>query len=211
MYAGTVTADPLAALTETRRRTIAAVEPLSQRQLDFSLAPNRWSVGEIAHHITLSEGIYRDEIGRLIALARAGKRPYLRRTFKDVNVSPLFLPTALFSMMEIPMSIMSRFIPESVRSFMTEFPLVPTRNPDIATPRHGIPAAELRELLARGIDATRALIATNADLDLSKMISEHPLTGATAVPDILHFLMLHERRHQGQMERVRSDFRFPPS
>jgi len=206
-----VTADRLAALTETRRQTIAVVEPLSQRQLDFSLGPSRWSVGEIAHHIALSERIYRDEIAQLIALAREGKRPYLYRTFKDVNVSPLFLPAPLFSMMEIPMGVMSRFIPESVRSFMTEFPLVPTRNPDIATPRRGMPAAELHDALAHGISATRKLIADNADLDFSKMISEHPLTGATAVPDILHFLVLHERRHQGQMERVRSDFRFPPS
>ena len=206
-----MTDQPLAALTETRRRTIAVLEPLSQRQLDYSPGYRRWSVGEIAHHIVLSESIYRDEIAQLIALARAGKRPYLRRSFRDVNVAPLFLPTPLFTMMEIPMGIMSRFIPTAVRSFMTEYPLVPTRNPDIATPRHGIPAAELSSALARGIDDTRALIAANADLDFSKMISEHPLTGATAVPDILGFLVLHERRHQGQMERVRSDWRFPPA
>jgi hypothetical protein len=205
-----VTARPLAALAETRRRTIAVLEPLSQLQLDFSPRPGRWSVGQIAHHIVLSESIYRDEIARLVALARAGRRPYLRRSFRDVNVAPLFLPTPLFAMMEIPMGIMSRFIPTAVRSFMTEFPLVPTRNPDIATPRHGVPAAELCGALARGMDDTRALIAANADLDFSSMISEHPLTGATAVPDILGFLDLHEKRHQGQMERVRSDSRFPP-
>jgi uncharacterized damage-inducible protein DinB len=206
-----VTPQQLVTLTETRRRTIAVLEPLSQRQLDYSPSPGRWSVGEVAHHIILSESIYRDEIARLIALARAGNRPHLHRSFRDVNVAPLFLPTPLFTMMEIPMGIMSRFIPTAVRSFMTEYPLVPTRNPDIATPRHGMPADELRSALARGIDDTRTLIESNADLDYSKMISEHPLTGATAVPDILHFLVLHERRHQGQMERVRSDWRFPPS
>lgn len=200
---------PLAAVAETRKRTLAVIEPLSQRQLDFSQGTGRWSIGEIAHHIVLSESIYRDEIARLIALARAGKRPYIHRSFKDVNVAPLFLPESIFSMMEIPMGIMSRFIPTSVRSFMTEYPLVPTRNPDIATPRTGMPGQELRAALARGVDETRALIAANRDLDFSRMISEHPLTGATAVPDILHFLSLHERRHQGQMERVRLDSRFP--
>ena len=206
-----MSADLLAALTETRRVTIAVVDPLSQRQLDFKPGDTRWSVGEIAHHIVLSESMYRDEIARLVGLAREGRRPYLKRTFTDVNVAPLFLPGPLLSMMEIPIGIMSRFVPTAVRSFMTEFPLVPTRNPDIATPQHGMPAAELRNTLVRSLDDTRGLIAANGDLDFTRMISEHPLTGATSVPDILRFLALHERRHQGQMERVRTDPRFPPS
>jgi hypothetical protein len=201
----------LAALTETRRRTIAAVGPLSQRQLDFAPRAGRWSVGEIADHVTISETIYRDEMARLVALARDGRRPYLRRTFRDVNVAPMFLPDLLLSMMETPMGIMSRFIPTSVRAFLTEYPVVPVRNPDIATPRRGVQAAALVDGLARGLEQTRTLIAANADLDLSGMISEHPLTGACAIPDILHFMVLHERRHQGQMERVRTDSRFPPS
>jgi hypothetical protein len=201
----------LAALTDTRRRTIAVVEPLSQRQLDFVPRPGRWSVGEIAHHITISEAIYRDEMARLIALAREGKPSYLRRTFKDVNVAPRFVPRAVFSMMEFPMGIMSRFIPAAVRGFMTEHPIVPVRNPDIATPRHGVAARDLVDGLERGLADTRALIESNADLDLSKMVSEHPLTGACAIPDILHFMALHERRHYGQMEGVRTDSRFPPA
>lgn len=201
----------LATLTETRRGTIAAVRPLSQRQLDFVPRAGRWSVGEIADHITISETIYRDEMARLVRLARDGKRPYLRRTFKDVNVAPMFLPDVLFSMMDMPMAIMSRFIPTAVRAFLTEYPVVPVRNPDIATPRRGVQAAELLDGLTRGHDETRELILANADLDLSKMVSEHPLTGACAIPDILHFMALHERRHQGQMERVRTDSRFPPS
>ena len=201
----------LAALTETRRRTIAVVLPLSQAQLDFVPRAGRWSVGEIAHHITISETIYRDEMARLVALAREGKRPYLRRTFEDVNVAPKFVPRPLFSMMEIPMGIMSRFIPTAVRGFLTEYPVVPVRNPDIATPRRGVASAELIDGLTRGADETRALIESNAHLDLSKMISEHPLTGACAIPDILHFMALHERRHYGQMEAVRTDPRFPVS
>jgi hypothetical protein len=57
IYNGYVSAQPLAALTETRRRTIAVLEPLSQRQLDYSPSPARWSVGEVAHHIALSQSI----------------------------------------------------------------------------------------------------------------------------------------------------------
>ena len=204
-----MTGDPVAALTAARAQTLAALGPLAQAQLDFSPGPRRWSVGEVADHLLLAEGLYRDEIGRLIALARAGERPYLKRSFADINVSPFYLPTPVLSMLEVPFGLMSRVIPDTVRSFITEFPLLPARNPGLATPRHGRRAADLRADLARSIADTRALIAANMDLDMTRMISEHPLTGASNVPAILRFLSEHERRHQGQMEKVRSDSRFP--
>ena len=201
----------LAALSAARAQTLAALAPLSQAQLDFSPRPGRWSIGEVADHLLLAEGLYRDEIERLVALARAGRRPYLKRSFDDINVAPLHLPTPLLSWLQLPLSVMTSVMPEQVRSFVTEFPVLPTRNPDRATPRHGRPGAELRAALARSLADTRGLVEANKDLDFARMISEHPLTGASDVPQILRFLSLHERRHQGQMERVRSDPRFPRS
>ena len=56
---------------------------------------------------------------------------------------------------------------------------------------------------------TRAVIADNAGMDFTSMISEHPLTGVTNVAQIFGFLTLHERRHHTQMERVRMNPRFP--
>ena len=58
--------------------------------------------------------------------------------------------------------------------------------------------------------ASRALVASNAAMDFTHMISEHPLTGATNVEQIFRFLTLHERRHHVQMERVRISPQFPP-
>jgi uncharacterized damage-inducible protein DinB len=201
--------DSLAGLKATRAQTLAALAPLSQAQLDFSPGPGRWSIGEVADHLLLAEGLYRDEIARLVALARAGQRPYLKRSFDDINVAPLHLPTPILSLLQVPFSIMSRMLPDQVRSIVTEFPVLPTRNPDAATPRRGRPGAELRAALARSLAQTSALVEANGDLDFTGMISEHPLTGASDVPQILRFLSLHERRHQGQMERVRSISRFP--
>jgi hypothetical protein len=86
---------------------------------------------------------------------------------------------------------------------------VPTRNPDIATPCYARPAAELRQGLAESLAATRALIAQNASMDFTNMVTEHPLTGATNVEQVFAFLTLHERRHQVQMERVRINPQFP--
>ena len=201
----------LAALSAARAQTLAALAPLSQAQLDFSPGPGRWSIGEIADHLRLAEELYRDEIARLVALARAGNRPYLKRSFEDINVAPLRLPTPVLSWLSVPFSLMSRVLPDQVLSFVTEFPVLPTRNPDRATPRPGRPGAELRAALARSLADTRALVEANGDLDFARLISEHPLTGASDAPQILRFLSLHERRHQGQMERVRSDPRFPRS
>ena len=206
---GNGTCDRLNELTSVRAMTLAAVSPLSQSQLDFSPRPGRWSIGEVADHLLLAEREYRDEIQRLIALARAGKTPYLKRSFADANVSPLFLPNAVLSALEVPFSIVGRFVPDALRGAITEIPILPTRNPDFSTPRAHRRADAIKADLAASIQKTRDLIATNVDLDLSKLVSEHPLMGRTNVPQILTFLARHERRHQGQMERVRAVKGFP--
>ncbi|HEX6464200.1 MAG TPA: DinB family protein [Vicinamibacterales bacterium] len=199
----------LAAFAGVRAQTLAGVAPLRQPQLDFRPREGSWSIGEIADHLILAEALYRGEITRLIAMVQNGERPYLKRSFADVNVSPLYLPDVMLSFLEVPFGMMSRMIPESVRSVVTQFPIVPIRNPDVATPRFGRPAAELREDLTNSLARTRALIEEHATLDFTRMVSEHPLTGAANVEQIFGFLTLHERRHHVQMERVRINPRFP--
>jgi hypothetical protein len=199
----------IAAFVAARTQTIAAVAPLSQAQLDFCPRQGSWSVGEVADHLVLAEALYRGEIAALIELVKKGQRPYIRRSFAEVNVSPFFLPDPVLTMFQMPLGIVSRMIPQAVRSMVTEFPLLPTRNPDIATPRPRRLAEELKRDLVGSAEQTRRLIETNPGLDYASMISEHPLTGATNVAQIFGFLALHERRHQQQMERVRRHPRFP--
>jgi uncharacterized damage-inducible protein DinB len=201
--------DRLNEFASARALTLAAITPLSQAQLDFSPRPGKWSIGEVVDHVLLAETEYRGEIGRLVDLARAGKPAYIRRSFAEANVSPLFLPDSVLSLLEAPFSLFGRFVPDSVRGLITEMPLLPTRNPDFATPRPRRAAVELKRELAASIAATRDVIAANDDLDFSRLVSEHPLMGRTSVPQILTFLARHERRHQGQMERVRMEPGFP--
>lgn len=200
---------PLSEFASARAMTRAAVGPLSQAQLDFAPAPGRWSIGEIADHLLLSEDLYRGEVAELIELARAGRPAYRRHSFADVNVAPLHLPDAVLSYLEAPLGFMSRLIPDSVRGIVTEFPLLPTRNPDFATPRPGRFARDLKADLAESAAKMHAMLEANADLDFEALVSEHPLTGRANVPQILTFLTRHERRHQGQMERVRMARAFP--
>ena len=206
---GSGTRDRLNEFASVRALTLAAVRPLSQAQLDFSPRPGRWSVGEIAHHLVLSEDLYRGIFTRLVDLARARQPTYHRHTLADVNVAPLHLPNAVMSWMGVPLGVMTRLIPASVINLLTEIPILPTRNPDIATPRPGRPAGELKADLAASVAKTRAIIESNTDLDFDQLVSEHPLTGRTNVTQILTFLAGHERRHQRQMDGVRADPRFP--
>jgi hypothetical protein len=201
--------DRLHEFAAVRAATIEKIAMLSQAQLDFSPRQGRWSIGEIADHLRLSEELWRGEISRLVDLARAGRPTYLRRSFADVNVSPAFLPSAVLSMLEVPLGIMSRFMPDAVVGMMTELPILPMRNPDVATPRARRPSAELIAELNAAIDQTRHLIGANTGLDFDRMISTHPLMGSNNVPQMLLLLARHERRHHVQMDRVRSDSRFP--
>jgi hypothetical protein len=193
-----------------RGDSVRIAAPLTQAQLDFCPRFGRWSIGEVLHHLMLAEDLYRGEIARLVDLARAGRHPYIRRSFSEVNVAPFFVPDAVLPMFDMPFSIMNRFIPQSVRDFAIEYPFVPIRNPSIATPRAGRAAAELRDELVSSLEQTRVLLVSNVDLPFEQMVSEHPLMGPANVPQILAFLARHERRHHSQIERVRTDGRFPP-
>jgi uncharacterized damage-inducible protein DinB len=207
--ANNLTVQRLNEFASVRSMTVASLAPLVQAQLDFSPAPGRWSLNQIADHLLKSEGLYRGEIERLAAMARAGQEPYVRYTFSDIDVRPLGLPVPLLSLVEGPFRAISGNLPDAVRSFLTIVPVMPARNPSIASPRAGRPAPEVVADLRLSIARTRETIEANADLDMEVMRVDHPLTGATTVPDILLFLARHERRHQSQMEGVRSSPRFP--
>lgn len=199
----------LNAFGAARADTLGLIGRLSQAQLDFSPRPGRWAIGEVADHLRLSELLWREEVRQLVGLARSGRRPVLRHSFREINVSPLHIPTPILSMFEIPFSFVNRFVPDAVIGMITEFPILPTRNPDAATPRAGRPGAELIRELHDALEETRQLIDANADLDFAAMTSEHPLMGANNVPQVLGFLARHERRHHSQIRGVLSDARFP--
>jgi len=196
-------------LASARAHTLQLVATLTQVQIDFSPRAGIWSIGEVLDHLLRAEHLYRTEIATLIALKRAGKRPYLQRSFADVNVRPAFLPRAFLPLLEIPFSLMSAFMPDVLIDTLTENPLVPVRNPDAATPEARRSAEQLRGELAKSIEDTRLLLAMNADIDMRELVSSHPFTGSSNVPRILRFLAMHERRHHGQINRLRSDPSFP--
>jgi uncharacterized damage-inducible protein DinB len=192
----------------TRARTLTMVDRLMQEQFDIVPAPRRWSIGEVLDHMLRAERLNRDQVARLIQLKREGRRPELRLTFSDLNVSVVGIPRSLLPLFETPLTLMNMFVPDSLRNYLTRTRLVPFRNPDRATPQARRQGAELRGDLTASLQETERLFQNNPDLDYDQMFVEHPLLGRYNVPGLLRFMSAHEQRHQSQIAAIKSRFSY---
>ena len=193
----------------TRSRTIALMTQLSQEQLDFTSATGKWSTGEVLDHLLLAEKVNRDQIIELIELKKAQQKPFVRRTFADVNVSVAYIPKSVLPILEVPFTVLNTFVPVRAREFITRNRLIPAQTPDVGIPQRGRPAAQLREELANSFQETESLFKDNPDLDYCEMRVQHPLMGTNNVPELLRFMALHEQRHQSQIKDTLASPRFP--
>jgi hypothetical protein len=191
--------------------TLAQVEGLTQPELDYAPAPDRWSIGEVLDHMLLAERLNREQVAKLIGMARAGRKAELRLTFSDLNISVAGLPRSLLPLLEAPLTLINMFVPESLRNYLTRKRLIPFRNPDPATPHRGRSAAELRGDLITSLQETERLFQTNADLDHDVMVVQHPLLGRYDVPGLLRFMSAHEERHQSQIVSIQTASYSPTS
>ena len=202
-YSSTL-AEGLAEFRTTRARTLQMIEGLTQAELDYTPAPNRWSIGEVLDHMLLGERLNREQIVRLIQLKREGRRPELILTFSDLNISVVGVPRFFLPLFEAPLTVINMFVPDSLRNYLTRTRLIPFRNPDPATPQRGRPAAELRRDLIASLQETERLFQDNPDLDYDEMVVQHPLLGRYDVPGLLRFMSAHEERHQSQITGIQS-------
>jgi DinB superfamily len=199
----------LALVGAARQRTLELVAGLTQVQIEFSPDPGRWSVGEVLDHLLLAEALNRRDIAELIALAKSGRRPYLKRTFADMNVSMAFIPKSMLPSLEVPFRLLSLVVPRSARELLTRYRLVPAQSPDVGTPRKGRFIDELREELHGSLQEMKALFEANPTLDYRAMIHQHPLMGVNNALQLLRIVALHEQRHQSQISDILRHPGFP--
>jgi hypothetical protein len=188
-------------LAVVRAGTLALIENLEQEQADRSDA-GRWSPGEILDHLLKAERVNRDEIARLIDLAEAGKDPYLRRRFADLDLAPPFVPRAILPLLDLPFSLATLLLPASLREAVIRSRWPPGRAPRALAPQRGRPIGELRAELASSLEATRRLFEVHPDLDYRRMLLQHPLLGLSDPIDILGTIRAHEQRHQQQLREA---------
>ena len=191
-----------------RARTLTMVRGLSQVQMNYTPAPEKWSIGEILDHLLLSEEFFRGEIAQLIQLKKTGRQPVLARRLADLNFSMAFIPKGALSLFEVPLNFLNVFIPSCLREFMIRNRLVPAQSADVAIPSKGRPAGELRNDLESFVKQTAALLEANPSLDYSEMSEQHPLLGTNNVLQLLRLLAFHEQRHQYQISDILSDPKF---
>lgn len=139
------------------------------------------------------------DIERLIALERAGERPFLRRTFRDLDVSVLFIPRQALPLLEIPVSLFGLFVPRGLRLALARARWLPVQSPTVAEPRPGRPGSALRRDLEESFGRTERLFADSGDLRWDRMTVSHPLLGTNDVPSLLRLMDRHEQRHQDQI------------
>jgi len=201
--------DELAELGRCRAKTLELIESLNQHQFDYSPGSDRWSVGEVLHHLFLTEKTYRDDMAKLVELKKSGKRSVVRRSFSEIDLRFFFLPEFVLRLGEIPMEIFTRLMPREIRDYLIRNRLIPFQNPSISAPRKGIARDELRRMLTASLGETEKLIRSNPSLNYDSMIHKHPILGINTVPQLVRIQSLHEERHQSQIKEIKNHRDFP--
>ena len=163
-------------LQSSRARLLDGVSSLSQAELDFTQSPDRWSIGEIPHHLQLIELSVARLIGRLLEhAARDGLGPDPRT--------------------ESVLGSLDQFAVESAgQKFVT---------PAASAPQKGCAKQVLLEGLAGSRAALLAVVEKAGAFDLSQLSFPHPALGRLDGYQWLLFVGQHELRHLHQIERSR--------
>jgi len=179
------------ALAELRERLAAdlgavtsAVGGLTQAQADWRPAPDRWSVGEVLHHMLLSNRMFALVVRKLI---QQGRR-------QGLTAGPT-----------------SRRSWPRLRSITDVSASGPVKNPDRVTPTRGFPIEQLRQELAASHESVEAQIPALAGLDLEALHMPHPLGFELNLYHWLDIAGAHERRHLTQIQAVMAEPGFPPT
>jgi uncharacterized damage-inducible protein DinB len=182
---------------------------LTQEQADFRPSPGSWSIGQIAGHLLLSEKMYREQLQRLIELAREGRKTNVELSLRQVNSSIAYIPRDILPLFDTPLRVFNNFIPRAFREAMFRYPIVPASTPAISEPPVTAHIKTLRADLKTSLAATEALFAEPLPPNLSEMTLTHPLMGTNNPIQLLSLMGAHEERHQTQIRAVKSHAQYP--
>lgn len=166
-------------LTETKKDFLKAVKGLSEAQLNFKTAPERWSIAECIEHIALTEtALFQMSQGALKKPAEPAKRSEIK-----VNEE----------------QIIAKITNRSGKAQAPEF-LQPTKkfpSTDAAIKNF----TEQRDKIIMYLKSTQNELKTH--------FGAHPVTGTIDAYQVLILLSAHCKRHTLQIEEVKADANFP--
>jgi uncharacterized damage-inducible protein DinB len=169
----------IAELQRTKSLLIQELKGLSDKQLKFKSAPDKWSIAEIVEHIALAEnGIFQITQTTLKAPADSSKR-------KEIKVTEA----------EIKKRLTNR--------------TTKVQSPEIIKPTGKFPSANAAyQTFANCRDATIEYISTTND-DLLNHFWQHPATGTIDLYQTILLIAAHSERHILQIIEVKNDINFP--
>ena len=173
-------------LSVNRETAITLLEGLTNEQLGWRPAPDRWGLADICSHLAIMMNCYLPSIDESIRHGHADAA-YSDRPFHGSVVSRLLVWS-----MEPPVRVR-------------------LRTPKGMQPRHVIDAEQALQLYHTSQNAFELRLERAAGLDLAHVRVRHPLFSPArlALGSVLAILLAHERRHLGQATAVRNDAAFP--
>src|SRR6266446_5168451 len=143
-------------IQQERIAVLSQFQSLSQDQVDYKLSSASCSIGQIAHHMGLTEKLLQDNVRAL--LPNGGEtREFTRRIgFDELPMGPQVIPHALLRLAPIwlPFAMMRRFMPRAMRTFILANPIIKVRTAPAVEPEAVIPHAQLIEYLRQLRDST---------------------------------------------------------
>lgn len=205
----------LAKIDSARRTFLSQINPLSQEQLDFKPGRNEWSVGEVAHHVALTEEGFQNTLRELLEKGGQSGSAIKNIGIDELALGPSVIPQrVLQGMLQLPgvrapMSLGMTLMPDFIKSFILANPLMKIRTAPALVPKAGLPRQTLFGQLKSLRAATLALVEPLGDKDLSRYRWQHPLFGTRDIYSTLEMLADHDQRHLIQIERIKRARAFP--
>ena len=168
-------------LTTMRDQVLKESSTLTAAQWNFKAAPDRWSVGDVVHHLALAETLLFD----LQQKQASG---------------PAATPEQLAAV-KGKEAMIRKGVPDRTKKFQAPEPLQPGKDPQLATQKDIL--AAFRERRTKTID-----YASTTKDDLRNRIGDAPV-GPLDAYQWLVFIAAHSERHLAQLREVKADPGFP--
>lgn len=187
-------------LKETRQQLLDAVRNLSDAQMKFKAAPDKWSVAEIVEHLVNAENAVFGVVTQQVLKSPAP--PELRTLIKEhVMKSPV--PVAgpgTNGLLIKDQTVILTATNRTTRRFQA---------PEPVAPRGKLTAkAELLAAFDKARTRTITFVETT-DADLRGHLAEHWVLGVLDAYQWFLFVTAHSERHLAQLNEVKNDPAFP--
>ncbi len=205
----------LAGIDSARRTLLSQISPLSQEQFVFKPGRDDWSVGEVAHHIALTEAAFQGTLRELIEKGRESGSAIKNIGIDELALGPSIIPQSILqSVLQLPgvrapISLGMTLMPSFIKSFILANPIMKIRTAPMLEPKAGRPRQNLLDQLKNLRAVTLALVGPLGDKDLSRYRWGHPLFGTRDIYSTLQMLADHDQRHLIQIERIKRARAFP--